>query len=199
MKLFDYLPSGNSYKVRLLLSYLDVSYIHVPIDIHKGETLTPEYLVLNPAGQIPVLQLSDGRTLAESNAILMFLAEDTPYVPINSFDRAKALQWMFWEQYRHEPAIAVARYISHYAPERKDELPKLQEKGRTALALMDGHLAANSFFVGTGPTIADISLYAYTHVADEGGFDLSAYPQIQAWCARMAEHPKHILITDAPE
>lgn len=198
MKLYDYLPSGNSYKVRLLLSYLGMGYTHVPIDIHKGETLTPEYLAMNPAGQIPLLQLGDGRTLAESNAIMAFLAEDTPYIPLNSFDRAKALQWMFWEQYRHEPAIAVARYISHYAPERKDELPKLQEKGRAALAVMDGHLSANSFFVGSGPTIADISLYAYTHVAEEGGFDLSAYPHVKDWCEKMTEHPKHILITDVP-
>lgn len=198
MKLYDYLPSGNSFKVRLLLSYLGIPYTHVPIDIHKGETLTPAYLAMNPAGQIPLLQLGDGRTLAESNAILMFLAEDTPYIPVNSFDRAKALQWMFWEQYRHEPAIAVARYISHYAPQRKEELPKLQEKGRAALAVMDAHLASRPFFVGSGPSVADIALYGYTHVADEGGFNLADYPNVKAWCARMAEHPRHILITDIP-
>lgn len=198
MKLYDYLPSGNSYKVRLVLSYLGIAYTHVPIDIIKGETLTPTYLAMNPAGQIPVLQLGDGRTLAESNAILTFLAEDTPYIPMNSFDRAKVLQWMFWEQYRHEPAIAVARYISHYAPERKDELPKLQERGRAALSVMDAHLASHMFFVVAGPTVADIALYAYTHVADEGGFNLADYPNVSAWCARMAEHPKHVLITDMP-
>ncbi len=198
MKLYDYLPSGNSYKVRLLLSYLGIDYTHVPIDIHKGETQTPAYLAMNPAGQIPLLQLGDGRTLAESNAILMFLAEDTPYCPVNHFDHAKVLQWMFWEQYRHEPAIAVARYISHYAPERKAELPALHEKGRAALAVMDAHLATTAFFAGSGPSAADISLYAYTHVADEGGFDLAEYPNVEAWCARMAEHPRHILITDIP-
>ena len=198
MKLYDYLPSGNSYKVRVLLSYLGIAYTHVPIDIIKGETQTPAYLAMNPAGQIPLLQLGDGRTLAESNAILMFLAEDTPYIPMNSFDRAKVLQWMFWEQYRHEPAIAVARYISHYAPEREGELPALQEKGRAALAVMDSHLAEAAFFVGPGPSVADISLYAYTHVADEGGFNLAEYPNVTAWCARMAEHPRHILITDIP-
>ena len=198
MKLYDYLPSGNSYKVRLVLSYLGIAYTHVTIDIIKGETLMPTYLAMNPAGQIPVLQLGDGRTLAESNAILTFLAEDTPYIPMNSFDRAKVLQWMFWEQYRHEPAIAVARYISHYAPERKDELPKLQERGRAALSVMDAHLASHMFFVGAGPTVADIALYAYTHVADEGGFNMADYPNVSAWCARMAEHPKHVLITDMP-
>lgn len=199
MKLYDYLPSGNSYKARLLLSYLGIPYTHVPIDIHKGETLTPEYLAMNPAGQIPLLQLGDGRTLAESNAILIFLAEDTPYLPVNHFDRAKALQWMFWEQYRHEPAIAVARFISHYAPEREGELPKLQVKGRAALSVMDGHLASTPFFVGSGPSVADISLYAYTHVADEGGFDLSSFPNVQAWCARMTDHPRHIEITTIPD
>jgi len=198
MKLYDYLPSGNSYKVRLLLSYLGITYTHVPIDIIKSETQTSAYLAMNPAGQIPLLQLGDGRTLAESNAILMFLAEDTPYIPMTSFERAKMMQWMFWEQYRHEPAIAVARYISHYAPEREGELPKLLEKGRAALTVMEGHLAWSSFFVGSGPSVADISLYAYTHVAGEGGFDLADYPNVSAWCTRMAEHPKHIFITDMP-
>ena len=198
MKLYDYLPSGNSYKVRLLLSYLGMDYTHVPIDILAGETQTPDYLAMNPAGQIPLLQLGDGRTLAESNAILMFLGEETPYIPLGSFARAKALQWMFWEQYRHEPSIAVARYILHYAPEREAELPKLQEKGRAALAVMNGYLSTRPFFVGSGPTVADIALYAYTHVAGEGGFDLSDYPFVESWCARMTEHPKHILITDIP-
>ena len=198
MKLYDYLPSGNSYKVRLLLSYLGIPYTHVPIDIIKGETQTPAYLAMNPAGQIPVLQLGDGRTLAESNAILTFLAEDTPYLPVNHFDRAKTLQWMFWEQYRHEPSIAVARYISHYAPEREAELPGLRVKGNAALAVMEAHLEGRTFFAGSGPSLADISLYAYTHVAGEAGFDLSEYPHVSAWCARMAEHPKHILITDIP-
>jgi len=176
MKLYDYLPSGNSYKVRLLLSYLGITYTHVPIDIIKGETQTPEYY-----------------------AILTFLAEDTPYLPVNHFDRAKVLQWMFWEQYRHEPSIAVARYISHYAPEREGELPVLREKGHAALAVMETHLEGQSFFVGTGPSLADISLYAYTHVAGEAGVDLSHYPNVSAWCARMAEHPKHILITAKPK
>lgn len=198
MKLYDYLPSGNSYKVRLLLSYLGIGYTHMPIDIHAGETLTPEFLAMNPAGQIPLLELGDGRTLAESNAILMFLAEDTPYLPINAFDRAKAVQWMFWEQYRHEPAIAVARFIRAYAPEREAELPKLMERGRSALSVMEAHLRTHPWFVGSGPTVADIALYAYTHVAEEGGFDLSEYPHVSAWCARMTEHPRHIAITDIP-
>jgi len=198
MKLYDYLPSGNSYKVRLLLSYLGIPYTHIPIDIHKGETQTPEYLAMNPAGQIPLLQLEDGRTLAESNAVLMFLAEDTPYIPLNSFDRSKMLQWMFWEQYRHEPCIAVARFIRMYAPDRKAQLPALIEKGHSALSVMNDHLETRHWFIGTRPSLADISLYAYTHIASEGGFDLGDYPHVQSWCAGMAEHPKHILITDQP-
>ena len=199
MKLYDYLPSGNSYKVRLLLSYLGIAYTHVPIDIIKGETLTPEYVAMNPAGQIPVLQLGDGRTLAESNAILMFLAEDTPYVPVNNFDRAKMLQWMFWEQYKHEPAIAVARFIRAYAMEtRADQLPPLMEKGAEVLSVMDDHLSHRNWFVGENQSLADIALYAYTHVAEEGGFDLSHYSNVKAWVSRFQRNERHILITDNP-
>lgn len=198
MKLYGNLNSGNCYKVRLLLSYLGVSYEYVDMDAPHGATQTDSFLALNPAGQIPLLQLSDGRRLGESNAILMFLAGDTPYVPITAFDQAKVLQWMFWEQYRHEPAIAVARFIRTYAPDRAAELPKLLERGNGVLALMNDHLETRAWFVGSGPTVADITLYAYTHVAEDGGFDLDDYPQVQAWCARMEEHPKHILMTDVP-
>ncbi len=198
MKLYGNLNSGNCYKVRLLLSYLGMPYAYDNIDAPHGGTRTPEFLAINPAGQIPVLKLDDGRILAESNAIMAFLAEDTPYMPVNAFDRAKTLQWMFWEQYKHEPAIAVARFISHYAPEREAELPNLLEKGRAALAVMEGHLQSASGFVGSGPSIADIALYAYTHVADDAGFKLSDFPHVQAWCARMREHPRHVLMTDLP-
>lgn len=198
MKLYGNLNSGNCYKVRLLLSYLGVTYTYENIDAPHGGTRTPEFLAINPAGQIPVLQLNDGRILAESNAIMAFLAEDTPYFPANAFDRAKALQWMFWEQYKHEPAIAVARFISFYAPEREGELAVLHEKGRGALEVMENYLRTNPWFVGEGPTVADIALYAYTHVADEGGFDLSLFPHVKAWCQRLADHPKHVLMTDVP-
>lgn len=199
MKLYDYLPSGNSYKVRLLMSYLGVSYTHVPIDIISGESQTDAYKKINPAGQIPLLELSDGRRIAESNAILFFLAEGTPYWPSNAFDQAKALQWMFFEQYKHEPTIAVARYIHHYAMEtRAGELESLMPKGRAALNVMETHLADHLWFVGSGPTIADIALYAYTHVAGEGGYDLAAYPNVLAWLDRVSDHPKHIRITDRP-
>lgn len=200
MKLYDYLPSGNSYKVRLLMSYLGLSYTHVPIDIVAGESQAADYKSKNPVGQIPLLELSDGRRIAESNAILFFLAEGTPYWPRNAFDQAKVLQWMFFEQYKHEPSIAVARYIHHYAMDtRESELETLMPKGRAALAVMEEHLAQSLWFVGAGPTIADIALYAYTHVAGEGGYDLSDYPNIMAWLDRMSDHPKHIRITDVPQ
>lgn len=200
MKLYDYLPSGNSYKIRLLLAYLNLDYEWVSLDIIKGDTQTEDYKAKNPVGQIPLLELADGRRIAESNAILYFLAEGTPYFPTSAFDQAKALQWMFFEQYKHEPSIAVARFIHHYATDaRKDELPALTTRGYQALDVMENHLSDQPFFVGSGPTIADISLYGYTHVAGEGGFDLSGYPFVQNWLARMAEHPRHILITDKPE
>ena len=199
MKLYDYLPSGNSYKVRLMLSYLKLPYEWVNLDIIHGETQTQAYKSKNPVGQIPLLELSDGRRIAESNAILFFLAEGTPYWPSNAFDQAKCLQWMFFEQYKHEPSIAVARFIHNYFPkERADELPDLMEKGAIALSIMEDHLAENLWFVGGGRSIADIALYAYTHVAGEGGFNLSDYPNILAWLDRFSDHPRHIRITDTP-
>ena len=200
MKLYDYLPSGNSYKVRLMMAYLGLTYEHVGLDIIKGETQTDGFKAVNPVGQIPLLELSDGRRIAESNAIIYFLGEGTPYWPKNAFDQAKCLQWMFFEQYKHEPTVAVARFIHHYAmDQRKDELPVLWKKGYGALDVMESHLADNLWFVGGGRTIADVALYAYTHVAGEGGFDMSKYPNILAWCDRFSDHPKHMLITDKPE
>jgi len=200
MKLYDYLPSGNSYKVRLLLSYLDIRYDWINLDIIKGDTQTEEYKSKNPVGQIPLLELDDGRRIAESNAILYFLAEGTPYWPVGAYDQAKCLQWMFFEQYKHEPNIAVARFIHHYFMDtRGEELPALTTKGYAVLDIMEAHLAKQNWFVTSGPCLADIALYAYTHVAEEGGFDLSKYPAITAWLERFAQHPRHILITDIPQ
>lgn len=199
MKLYDYLPSGNSYKVRLVMSYLGLTYTHVPIDIHKGETLTPDYLAKNPAGQIPLLELDDGRLLPESNAIMHYLAEGSVLIPDEPFEKAKMLQWMFWEQYCHEPSIAVARFIRMYAMDtRANDLPALMEKGAKALGVMNEHLSTRDWFVGERRSLADIALYAYTHVAEEGGFRLSDYPNIEAWLSRNANDLNHILITDAP-
>jgi len=200
MKLYDYLPSGNSYKARLILSYLNINYEWVNLNIIKGETQTEDFKAKNPVGQIPLLELASGNTIAESNAILYFLGEGTPYWPKNAYDQAKCLQWMFFEQYKHEPSIAVARFIRNYFPDKRaDELPNLTERGYAALDIMEAHLADNLWFVGGGRSLADISLYAYTHVAGEGGFDLARYPNILAWLDRFSDHPKHILITDTPQ
>lgn len=199
MKLYDYLPSGNSYKVRLVLSYLGQDYTHIPIDIHAGETQTTEYLAKNPAGQIPLLELEDGRLLSESNAIMRYLAEGSDLIPSDSYDYAKMLQWMFWEQYKHEPAIAVARFIRAYAMQtRSEQLPPLMEKGTAVLAVMESHLMQRDWFVGDTHSLADIALYAYTHVAEEGGFDLSILPNVTAWISRFQQKDRHILITDVP-
>ena len=199
MRLYDYLPSGNSYKVRWVCARLGLSYTHMPIDIHAGETHTPEFRALNPAGQIPLLELSDGRTLAESNAIIRYLADGSDLVPSDPFAHAKMLQWQFWEQYRHEPAIAVARFISMYAMDsRAAELPGLTARGHAALSVMEAHLSDRDWFVGEACTLADVSLYAYTHVAGEGGFDLADYPAVSAWLARFAASDKHITIDAVP-
>lgn len=199
MRLYDYLPSGNSYKVRWVMARLGLTYTHVDVDIHRGDTKTTEFLALNPAGQIPLLELDDGRTLAESNAIIRYLADGSDLVPRNAFDHAKMLQWQFWEQYRHEPAIAVARYICNYDREaRADELAQLMPKGEAALSVMESHLSDRDWFVGGDCSLADVSLYAYTHVAEEGGFDLSAYPAIRRWLDRFAAQNAHITIKDAP-
>lgn len=199
MRLYDYLPSGNSYKVRWVAAQLGLDYTHMNVDIHSGGTQSEEFLALNPAGQIPLLVLDDGRTLAESNAIIRYLAEGSDLVPRDCYDHAKMLQWQFWEQYRHEPAIAVARFIRHYAADaRSNELATLMPRGDAALAVMDAHLRHHDWFVGAQCSLADVSLYAYTHVAEEGGFDLSQYPALQTWLARFSAQANHILIMDRP-
>jgi len=200
MKLYDYLPSGNGFKVRLLLSWLGEDYEFIPLNIIAGETQTPDFLAKNPAGQIPYLELDDGRGLAESNAILFYLALGTEYLPPDAFTQGEILRWMFFEQYKHEPSIAVARFIRIYAPkERSDELPNLMKKGKIALDIMEDHLRKNDYFVGDKLSIADIALYAYTHVADEGGFDLKPYKAVQTWLKRVKKHPGYIKITDTPK
>jgi glutathione S-transferase len=200
MKLYDYLPSGNGYKVRLLLSWLGEFYEFFPIDIHGKETHTPEFLAKNPAGQIPLLELDDGRVLAESNAIMFYLALGSDYLPTDAFAQGEVLRWMFFEQYKHEPSIAVARFIHNYAyKERNAELPALMKNGEAALDVMEGHLEDNDYFVGDTLSIADIALYAYTHVAEEGKFDLMPYKAIRAWLNRVRKHPNHIKITQRPK
>jgi glutathione S-transferase len=197
LRLYDYLESGNGYKVRLLLSQLGVPFERVELDITRGETRTPEFLRKNPNGRIPLLELEDGTCLAESNAIQFFLAEGTAFVPDEPLARARVLQWMFFEQYSHEPYIAVLRFWAHTGVLERERarVPEMREKGYRALDVMEHHLAGHAFFVGERYSIADIALYAYTHVADEGGYDLSGYPAIRAWLERVRSQPEHIPIT----
>ncbi len=197
-RLYDYLPSGNGYKVRLLLTLLGLPFERVELDIDRAETRTPAYLAKNPNGRIPALELENGEVLAESNAILFYLVDGTPYLPDDRWLRAQTLQWMFFEQYSHEPYVAVARYFLQHlemTDARRVLLAEKQEKGRAALGVMEDHLAPRAYFVGERTTIADIALYAYTHVADEGGYDLEPYPAVRAWLARVAAAPGHISIT----
>ncbi|MEW6272616.1 MAG: glutathione S-transferase family protein [Thermodesulfobacteriota bacterium] len=199
MRLYDFLSSGNGYKVRLLLRLLGIPFERVEMDIVAGATRTPDFLKKNPNGRIPLLELDDGRLLAESNAILFYLAEGTAYLPTERFARAQVLQWLFFEQYSHEPNIATSRFWLHYlelTPERRAALADKHRLGVAALGVMEGHLATRTFFVDERYSIADIALYAYTHVADEGGFDLASYPAVERWLARVAAHPGRVAITD---
>jgi glutathione S-transferase len=198
MRLYDCLFSGNGYKVRLLLAQLGVRYERIEVDILHGDSRTPEFLAKNPAGRIPVLETDEGVYLPESNAILFFLADGTPFLPNRSLDRAQVLRWMSFEQYNHEPNIATSRHwIQHLelTEERHARLAEKHEHGREALDVMEAHLRREDFFVARRYTIADIALYAYTHVAPEGGFDLAPYPAIRAWTTRVAAQPGHISIS----
>lgn len=200
LTLYDYLSSGNGYKCRLLLAQLGIPYRRVELDILKGETRTPEFLARNPNGRIPALELEDGTILSESDAILFYLAEGTPFLPDDRLGRAQVLQWMFFEQYSHEPFIAVARFIRHLLPPdtpRRTELPRLEQGGHAALGVMERRLADHPFLVADRYTIADIALYGYTHVADEGGFDLGSYPGVRAWVERVAALPEYIEIANS--
>lgn len=184
--------SGNCYKVQLLLEQLGQPYRWIEIDSTTGETRTPDYLAKNPNGKVPLLELDDGRRLAESNAILCYLAEGSPLLPADRWQRAQCLQWLFFEQYSHEPYIAVARFICLWLAEdhpRRAELPRLRERGYQTLAVMEKHLGANRWFSSTSYGIADIALFGYTHCADEGGFDLGAYPAVRAWLDRVRAQP----------
>jgi len=197
LRLYDYFESGNAYKVRLLLTQLGLRFEHVELDIVKGETRTPEFLAKNPNGRIPLLELEDGTFLAESNAIQWYLADGTPFLPDDPACRARVLQWMFFEQYSHEPYIAVVRFwvFKGEADQHAGEIDAKRAAGYAALQVMESHLLEREFFVAGRYTIADIALYAYTHVADEGGFDLAPYPSVRAWLARVASQPRHIPIT----
>lgn len=184
--------SGNCYKVKLLAEQLVLPYTWVGIDTLKKETQSDEFLNKNPNGKIPLLQTEDGRCLPESNAILHFLAEGTALLPTDRFEHAQVLQWLFFEQYSHEPYIATARYIVRYLrrpPELDAQLQTKMAPGYRALQVMESHLTSQLFFVGGRYTIADIGLFAYTHVAEEGGFELTNFPAIRQWLERVRAQP----------
>ena len=196
MLLYDSAISGNCYKVRLLLSHLGLPYERRELSVHDRSN-RPEVLGgKNPSLRVPTIVLDDGRPLGESNAILWYFAEGTKYVPTDRYDRAQVLQWQFFEQYDHEPHIAVARNWLHYRGASVDPvaLAEKHKGGYKALDAMERHLTGRSFLVGDGYTLADISLYAYTHVAGEGDFDLGRYPAIRAWLDRVKAQPGHVTI-----
>lgn len=195
-RLYEFLLSGNCYKARLAMTQLGVPYELVEVDIRRGESRAPAFLAKNPNGRIPLLELDDGRLLPESNAILWYLAEGTALLPNDRFERAQVLQWMFFEQYNHEPNIAVARFWLHVlgAPPSEEAMAEKQRGGYLALDALESGLAGQEFLVGGRHSIADIALYAYTHVAEEGGFDLGRYPAIRGWLERVAGQPGHVPI-----
>lgn len=194
-KVYGDYRSGNCYKVKLMLHLLGKPYQWVPIDILKGETQSEAFLAKNPNGKIPVLELDDGTCLWESNAILNFLADGSEFLPSEPRLRTQVLQWQFFEQYSHEPYVAVARFIQLYQgmpEERREEHARCLKLGYKALKVMERQLERTPYLVGEHYSIADIALYAYTHVADEGGFSLEAFPAVGAWLDRVASHPHHV-------
>jgi glutathione S-transferase len=195
MKIYGDSQSGNCYKIQLLCSLLQIEHQWIPVDIMAGDTKQPTFLTKNPNGKIPLVELTDGRCLCESNAIVNYLAAGSTFLPIDSFALAQVQQWQFFEQYSHEPYVAVARFIAKYLglPEdRRADYEAKQEGGHKALTVMENQLTKTPYLVGENITTADISLFAYTHVADEGGFDLRNYPAILAWLDRVKSTANYI-------
>lgn len=189
--------SGNCYKVRLAAHQLGIPLTLKEYPENAGDTRKAPFLAKNPNGRVPLLEFEDGRLLAESNAIIWYLSEGTKLQPADKWDRGQALQWMFFEQYSHEPYVAVMRRLLSYAPKdelerRRADLPMLEQRGNAALGVMQTHLAKHDWFAGKNYSVADIALYAYTHCAGEGGFDLKKYPAVQKWIARFEAQPKFI-------
>ena len=199
IELYDSAISGNAYKVRLLLTHLGIPFERIEMNVDDGSTRKAEFLKINPNGKVPALQFPDGRVLFESNAILFYLALNTPYWPTDPWHQGQAVQWMNFEQYSHEPTIAVVRHwVAHLGKTLQNE-PQLAGKiagGDRALDVMEGHLKAHRWFAGNAYSIADIALFAYTHVAGEGGFDLQRRPAIRDWLGRVVAQPRHLKITD---
>ena len=183
MRVYGDSISGNCLKVKWTADLLGRTYEWIETSVLSGETRTADYLAMNPAGQVPLVVFDDGRPLAQSNAIILHLAEGSTLIPADAYDRAKMLEWLFWEQYSHEPYVAVARFQRHYLG--KDVEPRIMERGKGALKLLDDELAARDWLVGDVLTLADIALVAYTRVAEEGGFTLADYPAVVRWIGRV--------------
>ncbi len=186
MKIYGDSISGNCLKVKWVADSLGLAYVWIETDVLAGESRTPAYLAINPAGQVPVVVLDDGRPLAQSNAIILHLAQGSALIPRDAYDRARMLEWMFWEQYSHEPYVAVARFQVRYLGKAAGDLePRIIERGKAALQRLEDGLAASPFLVGQALSLADVALVAYTRVANEGGFDLATYPRVSVWIARV--------------
>ena len=201
--LYSMQGSGNCYKLRLVMAQLGIPFQIEDIDILKGESRTSEFLQINPNGRVPTLVLDDGRPLPESNAAMWYLAEGTPLLSDDRYARAEILQWMFFEQYSHEPYIAVARFWLKIKPggrsEKTDaEIASWQDRGHQALGVMNTHLGAHDYFAGGRYSIADVALYAYTHMAGDGEFDLAPYPHVRSWLERIAGEPGHVTMEWRP-
>jgi glutathione S-transferase len=195
MRVYGMSTSGNCHKVRMVLDALRLPYQWTEIDTVRGDTRTTQFLAMNPNGKAPLLEIEPGTHLAESNAIMFYLADGTPLLPTDRLLRARVLQWLFFEQYSHEPYIAVARFLRKFHPDPAAQRSLAESKmngGYRALEVMEGQLRASAFFVGERYSVADIALYAYTHVAHEGGFDLGRFPAIKAWLARVEEQPGYV-------
>ena len=186
LTVFGDIRSGNCLKVKWLLDHRTIDYQWVEVDIMTGGSRTPEFLAMNPAGQVPLVLLEDGRPLAQSNAILVHFGEGTPLIPTDAYDRARMFEWLLWEQYSHEPYVAVARFQRLYLGKAAHEVEdRLMERGHGALGRMEAALADGDWLAGAGPTLADLALVAYTRVAHEGGFALDAYPAVRDWIGRV--------------
>ena len=186
LTVFGDIRSGNCLKVKWMLDRLKRDYRWVETDIMSGASRTADFLTMNPAGQVPTVMLEDGRPLAQSNAILLYFAEGTRFIPTDPYERARMLEWLFWEQYSHEPYVAVARFQRLYLGKTAGEVePRLMERGRAALERLEDALTAREWLVGDAPTVADLALVAYTRVAHEGGFDLMPLPNLRGWIQRV--------------
>jgi len=195
VKVYGHVNSGNCYKIFLALHQLHMPFEWITVDAVKEETRRPEFLAKNPQGKVPLLEIAPGQYLTESNAILLYLAEGSNLCPVDRYQYAQVLQWLFYEQYSHEPYIATSRYVTKFLdspPDRQADLLRWKQPGINALEVMNSHLKTQPFFVAGQYSVADIALYAYTHVAEEGGFDLSGYPAISAWIKRVQQQPDFV-------